>query len=36
MKKQNKNWVRIIAVICVLAMLGTVFYSIILGFLGYL
>ncbi len=36
MKKQNKNWVRIVAVICAFAMLGTVLYSVILGFLGYL
>lgn len=35
MMKTNKKAIRIIAVICALAMLGSVLYSIILGFLGY-
>ena len=36
MMKINKTLLRVIAVICALAMLGTIVYSIVLGFLGYL
>ncbi len=36
MKKINKKIIRIIAVICAIAMLGTVAVSILTGVLGYI
>lgn len=35
MRKKRQNMIRVIALLCVLALFGTVIYSTVAGILGY-